>query len=641
MAFIPLEVFGNNPSTTVSSGGTTAPSQGTVETWTVASSASFPATELGAQQFHVADPSLPGEIITVQNISGTTWTVLRGAESTTTTAHASGFTVVQVVTAGALRQLQYQPWEFSVQAYGAQGDGKIGIGGTGSSGSSTFTDTGASFINAAAPAGDVGKVIVINQGTGNSATNPFTGTISAVNSATSVTLSANLGAACANAPYIYGTDDASAINSAVSAAAAWAVATGNYKAQVIFEPCNYMLGAMTQSTSQSWAPFNSGAYTYNAHIPLPFTGQYDRKLVLDLIGVGDASEPDFWGSTVPSLSGTCLVSGVFATSQPNSTFGQQSVIGAPSAQTGIGTGGISGGGFANALYNIQGITVVAPWNSQQYGYDLRFAAQANVPNASYLAFAPVNYSAQSVGGPYLSATNLVSNGISVAIAMPVCQNNDNCNLGVFSVEGAAIGLVASEHTTATRLATIYCNVGLEPTWQTNGTTEHGGSILYWSCEACGGGILTSASTTHSFPLFIGNADFEVMGSYYINDGGNNLTGRLYWYDITPGTPGAGPGIIGAANYDIINTRLGPGPWAAAPAAPASATAQQNTAYRPASVYASATTSITGTATGPASGTLTALGQTAGASSAIPVRVPPGHWYSVTFTGTLTTKWVLD
>ena len=41
------------------------------------------------------------------------------------------------------------------------------------------------------------------------------------------------------------------------------------------------------------------------------------------------------------------------------------------------------------------------------------------------------------------------------------------------------------------------------------------------------------------------------------------------------------------------------------------------------------------------GSVTALGQTAGNNVVIPVRVPSGYWYSVTYTGTLTTLWVLD
>ena len=651
MPFIPLEVFANNPSTTVSSGGTTAPASGTQETWTVASSGSFPAVELGAQQFHVADPVQPSEMITVQNISGTTWTVLRGAESSTPVAHAAGFTVTQVVTAGALTQMLYPPWQFLVQAYGAQGDGKIGTGGTGTSGTATFTDAGASFVNANAPAGDIGKVIIINQGTGSatSATNPFCGTISAVNSATSVTLSANLGANCSSAPYVYGTDDASAINSAVLAAAQWAVSTGNYKAQVVFEPCLYTLGALIQSTTYGFTPFNTGVnYTYNTHIAVPFTTQYARKLVIDFIGTGDSSDPDFWGTAVPSIQGSCLVSCVFPPTQPDSTFGQMSVLGAPATQANIGTGGISGAGFANVLVNVNGLTAVMPYNGQQYGFDFRFAAQANIQNATAIAFAPVNYNAQTVGGPWLRSTNIPSNTVAFGLAMPVSTNNDNTNVGLFCAQGLANGVMISEHFTAQRLATIYCGYGIQVTWQPSGTLIHGGSILYWSCEGCNFGLGTSSvGSSCQYNLEVGHVDFETMVSAYVNDPNNVLTGTMSWHALDVWTP-QGAGTV-AENYRIINNRMTRGLWQAnanygipAPsAAPSSGTAQQNIAYRDATVYASATTSITNTAVGPASGSLTALGQTASANQAIPVRVPSGYWYSVTYTGTLTVTWIMD
>jgi hypothetical protein len=105
-----VELFANQPSTTVSSGGTTAPSPGAVESWTVASSSSFPAASNSAvppAQFHVADTASGkiSEIIAVTNVSGTTWTVTRGAESTTPVAHTAGFTVQQVVSAGGLGSL--------------------------------------------------------------------------------------------------------------------------------------------------------------------------------------------------------------------------------------------------------------------------------------------------------------------------------------------------------------------------------------------------------------------------------------------------------------------------------------------------------------------------------------------------------
>lgn len=100
-----VELFANLPQTTVSSGGTTAPAGGTQETWTVASSASFPAASSAGTvpaKFHVADVAASSELIRVINVSGVTWTVIRGAEGTTPVAHTAGFTACQVVTAGWL-----------------------------------------------------------------------------------------------------------------------------------------------------------------------------------------------------------------------------------------------------------------------------------------------------------------------------------------------------------------------------------------------------------------------------------------------------------------------------------------------------------------------------------------------------------
>jgi len=102
------EIFNQNQATTtVSSGGTTAPSSGTSETWTVVSSTMFPAAVTGTSQFHVVDAATgyTSEIIAVTNVSGTTWTVTRGAETTTPVAHLAGFTIYQDVTTGFLGSL--------------------------------------------------------------------------------------------------------------------------------------------------------------------------------------------------------------------------------------------------------------------------------------------------------------------------------------------------------------------------------------------------------------------------------------------------------------------------------------------------------------------------------------------------------
>lgn len=101
-----VEIYTNNASTTVPAG---AGSGSGSETWTVTSSAGFPAAATGVSQFHVGDPAAPSELIVVTNVSGATWTVTRGAEGTTPVAHAAGFTVTQVITAGGLNAVAYNP----------------------------------------------------------------------------------------------------------------------------------------------------------------------------------------------------------------------------------------------------------------------------------------------------------------------------------------------------------------------------------------------------------------------------------------------------------------------------------------------------------------------------------------------------
>ena len=126
MSPLAVEVFGNVPTTTVASGGTDAPASGTQQTWTVASSTGFPAVSSSATpptQIHIADVALNSEMIQVINISGTTWTVVRGAESTTPVSHGAGFTIYQVVSAGAYGQLFAVDWLNAVTMFGADNTG--------------------------------------------------------------------------------------------------------------------------------------------------------------------------------------------------------------------------------------------------------------------------------------------------------------------------------------------------------------------------------------------------------------------------------------------------------------------------------------------------------------------------------------
>lgn len=123
------DLFSNQGSTAVSSGGTTGPpSQGTTESWTVASSSTFPAASNAASpvtQFYISDPAAPSETILVTNVSGTTWSVTRGADGTTPVLHTAGFTVRNVVSSLWLTEIEdrVKTIVFNVLEYGADPTG--------------------------------------------------------------------------------------------------------------------------------------------------------------------------------------------------------------------------------------------------------------------------------------------------------------------------------------------------------------------------------------------------------------------------------------------------------------------------------------------------------------------------------------
>jgi hypothetical protein len=132
-----LEAYTNDGTGAVISGGTGAPASGTVETWTVSVTVAFPvasATASPPTQFYIADQAASGELEKVlitacPGGTGTqTWTVTRGADGSSTTTHASGFTVQQVITGASLRGVQraglpiYYATDFGVKADGGTTD---------------------------------------------------------------------------------------------------------------------------------------------------------------------------------------------------------------------------------------------------------------------------------------------------------------------------------------------------------------------------------------------------------------------------------------------------------------------------------------------------------------------------------------
>jgi hypothetical protein len=123
------EVFANAAAATITSGGTDAPAAGTSQSWTADVTAAFAETTSSGvlQQFYIADPAAPSEMMLVTTCPGGTggsqsWTVTRGADGTTPVTHTSGFAVKQVLTRASLESVQSPPLN-AVADYGADNSG--------------------------------------------------------------------------------------------------------------------------------------------------------------------------------------------------------------------------------------------------------------------------------------------------------------------------------------------------------------------------------------------------------------------------------------------------------------------------------------------------------------------------------------
>lgn len=509
------------------------------------------------------------------------------------------------------------PWQFYVEAYGAKGDGKASGGGASTASSAVFTDPAGTFA-----AGDAGKAIMIN-GALSSGLALIT-TISAVNSATSVTLAAAATNTASNLSYVYGTDDTAAVNAAVSAAGTWALAN-NYAAQVLFGPRIYCLASGPTQAG------NGSGITFNSQIPLPYPAASgaSEKLRIELIGTGNAGEAQYWESTCPNMQGTALVSMIFAAGQPDGVHGQQSVIGGPTGGAGFT------GGFANVKCHVDGITVWCPIISQQYGFDFRYIGGFSIGSAGAQAFDSV------VGGgnillPQLPALASFQASPARGLASPVVGNNAECVIGSFVVEGFPWGASLSECCSVQRFLAVYTSIGLEATAE-GGLSSTGHALTIGLCQVSQSNAAIHSSGAGRLTIYV-NLDVEGIGTADIQDAGAELYGCVRWSDTDARTA---PVVTGGTNLEVVNDMLGPGHWAGAPAVPASGTAvaAAGLPYRGAAIVVHTGAGVTVSAI-TMDGTSTGLTLAAGASLALPV-LPGGKTVALTYSGgTPTWDWWL-
>jgi hypothetical protein len=508
----------------------------------------------------------------------------------------------------------YQPYQFRPETYGAKGDGKIIVDATVAGGSlSTLTSASAGFVS-----GDTGKSILVANGI-----TPFARTITFVNS-TTVTLSSAAPGAVTSVGAIYGTDDTSAIQSAVNAAVTYAQGNASAYGEVVFSQTLYCVAG---------AAVVGGGTLGNSQITLPaISAASGHKVYLALKGLGQvAASPAHWLNPNVNPAGATLVC-MRTDGTYDATFGPASVIGGP--VSGYGGGG---GTFSNMTLLVDGLTIMTPYYTSYGG--LMLYGLAGMKIGAY-AFMPLGVVVASTVWPQFLGGGLVTGGLqyTAGLIAPTTGNNDISEVDSYTCYGAFVGVVGADHLTIKALRTIFCGIG----WLLNtgipaGHTNHGASVLNWSCEATHSpiyaynvagwngyslspgsavvnvGMLSLESYTN--PLV--NADSAVQGSIY---------GLIYFEDLTPGGAYYGnenncPGL------KLVNLDGPYGPLVSPQAPPATGVAWLNAYYRDAWITLSSTASISALSIDS-----TAQNITAGAKQQF--FLPSGHSYTPTYTGTL-------
>ncbi len=415
------------------------------------------------------------------------------------------------------------------------------------------------------------------------------------------------------------TDDTAAIKSALAAAYAYAIANNNYY-ELIFNSAIYLIGGATSTGTLGITG------KCKAQIPLHVTATTNAKVTGVWRGTRDASALYHWQQTAVQQSGAVLKTTLDASAQYSVTGTEPSVVGGGIPANGYG--GITSV-FGNDLIVLDGVTIQTPNDPHICGFDFRGVAEANVINASVMV---------NAGGGLISAITLPTQAWQFGLAMPQTNNNDNCNVQVFSTEGQNYGIVASEHTVIWSLRACYCIAGLVASGGGT-TTPHGMIVYYASCEA-GASALNINYNEGGSPIKIvvkcldveaGGAPFGVFN--YIQDPNNYGVGEVGMVNIGASTPRtatfAGTPVMNGGSGLRIRALDLPLGHITAPSVPASTTALLNGSGAEAAVTVTGGTvtviAVDGTATGLTAGT---------------VIVPSNKNIALTYSAAPTWNWVL-
>lgn len=397
------------------------------------------------------------------------------------------------------------------------------------------------------------------------------------------------------------TDDTGAINAAVAAAWAYAVANNGY-ARVVFPVAavDYLVNG---------AP--SHAYSGNAIIPVPgIRATTANKINLEFTGAAQGAALPHWQQTVRQVNPVTLRT---TNSYPmDSTYGEPAILGGPNFHQGYGGGGDV---FNNVCVSLDGLSFMGPNTPAAgiSGVDLVGCAESHVKTGSYLVNNPPG-AGLAPGSP---------SGYAFGLRTPNNGNNDLSVVESWSTEGLTFGMQLGEHTSVLASRVVYCNIGYAVIGSYGGVgAQHSVALVNASAEGCTVHLKTVGDNARVHGLIdIEDTAAVVIDGYATTPASGDLwvTGAY----TTLVVPAAG------SNLRVRNTMAPPGFLASAPPVPSTAVALQNPTGRDAWIVVSggAVTAIAvdGHATGLTSGQLL---------------VPMGKTVTLTYSAAPTWNWWL-
>lgn len=403
------------------------------------------------------------------------------------------------------------------------------------------------------------------------------------------------------------TNDTPAIQLAINAAFAYALANETSYAMVYFPAGIYLLSSAVTA---------GGATKGNAQLTIPINLGTARKVTLEFKGPGDASGMPYWEqSSGNGMRWGATLKTSLTAQTVSATWGVPSVLGGPAVSGSSAEYGSSGATFNNVCVVLTGIGISTPINPTIGGFDFRGMAQCVVNTASVMGD----------GSPTQLNATRPTNDWSFGIGLPQNFNNDRNVIHDFSTYGQYTGLIIGEHAWVARSASIYCNDGMFI--QATSENIHASAFGSISIEACVNGITASTGDSYGAPVHFAAVSMETITNKHILDTSNALSGICYLTKLDGPT---GIELTGAGNLEVIAANQDRGN-VTAPAVPATTVALVNPFYRHAFVTVTGGTvsviAVDGVATG-----FVATGAT--------VIVPSGKSITLTYAVEPTWKWWL-